>query len=820
MKNIIRGGVFSLCVLGAAAVSGEGIASYVYVATDGNDTTGDGSFENPYLTPSNGLAKAYADATKDTVYLKAGTYKIGKALTLDQAVTLKGESRDTTIVQQTVSEKAETGRVVNLSSADARVESLTLKNGKAPLGGNVYMSAGVVSNCVITGGYCYYGRSGSKGGNVYMTGGTITHSTVRDSKECNYGPCGGGIAVMGADVTIDTCLILNNLGYQGWAYDKDKRGGGIYLGNYMGIVVQNCTVAKNKAGYGGGIYSENASAIVRNCIFADNTVVDQASSTTGYPNMDAADAVAWVPCISNIIVSSGTAIAEISRVGDPLFVSASDFHLSSEDSPAVEYGQAYEGQCGDLEGKARKAKPDCGCYESDYHSQVIEQGFVSVDFTPASGLSGTAVSFAAVLDDPPAEETFVVTWKMYDTHGGEIPLSGTALSFDENITTCGYFTVECSVKGTKNPKRTGTKQATSKLHIVPQVQYVNSQSATPSYPYDAPERAAKTFAAVADELLDGVTLHIAAGTYGVAKTIVIGDVRICGEDVTNTILTRSGTFSSLVSMNDARACVSNLTLSGGTGTGGGAKINSAGGTLTHCRVTGASFGSDDGNYAYGAAIWTDSAYALVDNCQIDAGEVKGVWSWGTACGVVYLENGKMRNSVVYGCTAVRNGKVGNEGLSRGIVYVGANGLVENCTIADNVDNSSDAWAICVMNGGQVINTIVANNQTPQMTTKSALYGLPNWKIGSVAAENGVNNCCFGVDTPLGTAARSGDPRFVDSANGDYRLMVNSPCCNKGQARTWAAGAKDFYGQVRVYGSSIDIGAAECQKAPGLVILMR
>jgi len=303
---------------------------------------------------------------------------------------------------------------------------------------------------------------------------------------------------------------------------------------------------------------------------------------------------------------------------------------------------------------------------------------------------------------------------------------------------------------------------------------VNSQSATPSYPYDAPERAAKTFTAVADELLNGVTLHIAAGTYSVAKTISIGDVRIFGAGVADTVLSRYGTFSSLVSMNDARACVSNLTLLGGIGPGGGAKINSAGGTLTHCRVTESSFGSDGGNNANGSAIWTDSAYALVDHCQIDASEVRGVWSWGNVCGVVYLTAGTMRNSIVFGSTVVRNNETKST-LSRGIVYVGANGLVENCTIADNVDNSADAWALCVMNGGQVINTIVANNQTPQMTTTSALYGLPNWKIGSAAAENGVSNCCFGVDTPLGTAARSGDPRPVDSGAVKMRRILVFAC---------------------------------------------
>lgn len=123
-------------------------AKTIYVAEDGNDTTGDGSFENPYLTPSNGIAQAYADETVDTVFLKEGTYKIDKVLTLDRPLTLKGENRDATTVRQN---KTGTARVIEISDAGVRVESLSIShgyNGDAG-GGNLFMSAGIVSNCVI-----------------------------------------------------------------------------------------------------------------------------------------------------------------------------------------------------------------------------------------------------------------------------------------------------------------------------------------------------------------------------------------------------------------------------------------------------------------------------------------------------------------------------------------------------------------------------------------------------------------------------------------------------------------------------------------------
>ena len=794
-------------------------AKTIYVATTGDDTLGDGSESAPYLTPSNGIAHAETD---DVVFLKEGTYSIDTVLTLDKPFTLRGEDRDTTIVKQSITTGfAAATRVVYISSPDARVESLWLRDGRGPLGGNVYMAAGVVSNCVVSHGYCYAGRSGSKGSNIYMTGGTISHSIVSDSKEVNYGSCGGGIAVMGPDVTIDTCLVRNNLGYQSWAYDYDCRGGGIYLGNYTGIVVQNCTVVNNKAGFGGGIYSENASAVVRNCIFADNTVVKQTSTETGYPNMGAADPAAWSPCISRCVIGAGSAIGDNVRIADPLFVGGGDYHLASAESPAVDWATAYGGQAGDLEGKTRGDKPDCGCYESDFHSQVVDQEVV-VSFTPDKGLVGSTISFNAELVNPPAGESFSLSWKLLDANGGEIPLAGTSLVFSEQINTCGYFNVVCEVQGTVNPYCRGKAQTSATFHLVPLHQYVDSASSNPSYPYDSPECAAKTFAAIKGELLDGTTVHVADGSYDVTQCADIGDVRIFGAGMTNTVLKRSSSSDyTLFAMHHVRSCVSNLTLSGGTGGNGGSiRISGEGGTVSHCRIVSSSCGLNGGNNAKGAAISCDSAAGLIDHCLIETNTVHGIFDWGVCTDVVWLNNGLMRNSLIVGNTVKLNSEA-HVAKAKQIVFVGAQGVIENCTIADNVDNSTAATALYVTDGGQVVNTIVANNQTPNMPeSTSTLLGLPNWQISKASASNGVSNCCFGTNAVLGAAARIGDPKFANADAGDYRLDVFSPCRNRGQVMTWMDGATDLDGNPRLFGKAPDIGCYECQYGPGLILIFK
>ena len=244
-------------------------------------------------------------------------------------------------------------------------------------------------------------------------------------------------------------------------------------------------------------------------------------------------------------------------------------HLASAESPAVDWANPYEGQAGDLEGKARGDKPDCGSYESDFHSQVVDQEVV-VSFTPDKGLVGTSVSFAAELVNPREGESFTVSWKLIDAKGGEIPLAGTTLAFDEQINTCGYFNVVCEVQGTVNPYCRGKAQTSATFPLVPPHQYVDSASTNPSYPYDSPACAAKTFATIKDELLDGTTVHVANGSYNVTQCATIGDVRIFGAGMTNTVLVRSGTTDfTLVAMNHARSCVSNLTLKGGAGSDGG-----------------------------------------------------------------------------------------------------------------------------------------------------------------------------------------------------------------------------------------------------------
>lgn len=74
-------------------------ATKVYVATTGNDGTGDGSSGNPYLTISKGVTEA---TVGDTVYIVAGTYNINATIDVPVGISIMGEG-SSTILSSTAS---------------------------------------------------------------------------------------------------------------------------------------------------------------------------------------------------------------------------------------------------------------------------------------------------------------------------------------------------------------------------------------------------------------------------------------------------------------------------------------------------------------------------------------------------------------------------------------------------------------------------------------------------------------------------------------------------------------------------------------------
>jgi len=65
----------------------RGPADWIYVSETGNDSTGDGSSGNPYLTISKGVTEA---TVGDTVYIVAGTYNINATIDVPVGISIRG----------------------------------------------------------------------------------------------------------------------------------------------------------------------------------------------------------------------------------------------------------------------------------------------------------------------------------------------------------------------------------------------------------------------------------------------------------------------------------------------------------------------------------------------------------------------------------------------------------------------------------------------------------------------------------------------------------------------------------------------------------
>lgn len=73
-------------------------------------------------------------------------------------------------------------------------------------------------------------------------------------------------------ISPNTKLTLQNLIIENGLVGETEFGGGIY--NVGNLYVTNCTIQKNRAGYGGGIYSDNGSVVLTNSQITNNTALD------------------------------------------------------------------------------------------------------------------------------------------------------------------------------------------------------------------------------------------------------------------------------------------------------------------------------------------------------------------------------------------------------------------------------------------------------------------------------------------------------------------------------------------------------------------
>ena len=806
-------------------------AKTIYVAEDGNDTTGDGSFENPYLTPSNGIAQAETD---DVVFLKNGTYEIRTPLALSKKITLRGESRENAIIRNTKTDGASytAYRVATITVAGARVESLTLcdgvcngAQGKADqAGGNISMTAaGVVSNCVVRSGrsgVCTGDLTSNKygGGNIYVSAGLITHCVVSNGAfKGQYSGCGGGIAIGGKNVTIDTCLITGNgTGQRGTTMVKGW-GGGIYVYNVTGVKILNSTITGNAALLGGGIYCENKDTVVKNCIIAGNTTptTDESKGAPNWHFLTSSTVTVndWAANVSSCLWGNDrncSAIGAGSFVASPGFTDAgnADYTLGVG-SLAIGKGVTYEGIPVDLNGTPRKDPPDIGCYQSD-HAVPLS---CSITIEPEKAFVGSEFAFSGAIDHGKDGATYDYYWTLVDRDGNRHALDEASPSFVRRLDAAAEYDVYLNVTNHADASDFAEAKSNNKLFAAPFTNYVTSVTGgTPVFPYGTPETAAKTLATALAATIPGSVVVLDAGTHWIGGTITLSDnIEIRGAGREATILRASGTGYRLFTLNNANARLEGLTIAGATYSDDGAAvaIGSNGGLVVNCALVG---NTQTGANRYGSAINAASSAAVVDRCVICCNTNKCSNSSTHARGGVYMTAGVLRN------TLISRNYLTDAGHSQSgcIVWLSGSAVMENCTVVDNEDCGKAGCAVHLEGSAKVVNTVFSGNTTPNRTISGYLPNLARAGSSTVQTSVFVGSEAYGA-----TSRTADDAGFVDAANGDYHLKPTAKACrNWGTLLDWMDGATDLDGNPRVVGKAPDIGCYECQTSPGLILILR
>ena len=227
-----------------------------------------------------------------------------------------------------------------------------------------------------------------------------------------------------------------------------------------------------------------------------------------------------------------------------------------------------------------------------------------------------------------------------------------------------------------------------------------------------------------------------------------------------------------------------------------------GGKLTHCVVRDCEtpyFHCWGTLYLYGPKEKT-----IVDRCVIrnntHSGQENGQKGKGD---IVTVESGILRNSLIKDNTTTQT-HVATPGTPyQGIVTVcGANGEIVGCTIANNwqKNHSQHMVAGVLATAGKVVNTIIAGNKIddPTAAQDRVWHGTASCFV----------NCVADWSEPINeTCAATTDAGFVDAANGDYRLLTESPAVGFGSmTASEAMGDLDLAGNPRLRGDIVDAGA--------------
>ena len=220
----------------------------IYVATTGDDTTGNGSPSYPFLTLNRAISEVRSNGR---IHIANGEYKdpLDSGLSID---------KDMTIFQDTWIPGSGTGVIINADGnggifiispgVSVTLRNLTLTNGTGFVFGGAILNQGDLNilNCTFSNNYAdYFGGAIYSDGNLTISNTVFTGNWVPDS----YNTYSGGAICNMANMNITNSTFTKNSAGSGGAILSQN-----YMSNFL-VTVNNSVFSENYASnYGGAFY--------------------------------------------------------------------------------------------------------------------------------------------------------------------------------------------------------------------------------------------------------------------------------------------------------------------------------------------------------------------------------------------------------------------------------------------------------------------------------------------------------------------------------------------------------------------------------------
>ena len=301
------------------------------------------------------------------------------------------------------------------------------------------------------------------------------------------------------------------------------------------------------------------------------------------------------------------------------------------------------------------------------------------------------------------------------------------------------------------------------------------------------------------------TVELSAGTFYVNTQLnVTNGVKLVGQGWTNTVIKQAAApnwnESVRCALLDGGAKIEGFSLTGGyikNSNDCGAGVWVKNGTVSWCCITNNVGGH---HYASGYGVSFSGGQGAIDHSIVANNVSASGFQGGTGAGIAVNET---TGAVTIDTCLVVGNVTTNNGASGGGIYVknlGGNCTVRNCTIAGNkaVANAGGIDIASASGSGKLVlvNSIVAGNTVGgsevNLRTNTSFFDPDNSKNCFVGLASETKTNIGGVNHDL-TGFKSGDPKFVDPSNGDYRLQEDSPA--NGEGATYDGIGNDLDGKA-------------------------